>query len=212
VKKLAILGIIVCVGLLVGSAAVIGGPAGPPEGLDVNVVNQDPIPVTGDLNATVSGDVNATVTGEVDVTNTPDVTVVNTLENPVPVIVQPGGVSSAYRFVGYSTDPTTGNIGLAGMYALCQTPQFGPLARMCTLEEFFRSANLTLPTAGVGAWVQPDFDFYNPDRRPDCGIWTQAEDSSDTGQIIASGGGIGPVPALGVCNMEKPVACCAPVN
>ena len=43
-KRLAILGIIACVGLLVGSAAVIGGPAGPPGGLDVNVLN-DPLAV-----------------------------------------------------------------------------------------------------------------------------------------------------------------------
>jgi len=37
-KRLTILGIIVCVGLLFAPAAVIGAPAGPPGGLDVNVV------------------------------------------------------------------------------------------------------------------------------------------------------------------------------
>jgi len=67
--------------LLFAPAAVIGNPAGPPSGLDVNVVNEDPIPVTGDVNATVTGDVN--------VANTPDVNVVNT--NPVPVTVQNEG-------------------------------------------------------------------------------------------------------------------------
>ena len=45
-KRLVILGIIACVGLLFGSAPVIGGPAGPPGGLDVNVVNPIPLPVT----------------------------------------------------------------------------------------------------------------------------------------------------------------------
>ena len=49
-KRLAILGIIACVGLLVGSASVIGGPTGPPGGLDVAVVNPIPLPVTGSVN------------------------------------------------------------------------------------------------------------------------------------------------------------------
>lgn len=39
-KRLTILGIIACVGLLLVPASVIGAPAGPPEGLNVNVVNQ----------------------------------------------------------------------------------------------------------------------------------------------------------------------------
>jgi hypothetical protein len=60
-KRLRILGIIACVGLLFAPAAVIGDPAGPPGGLDVNVVNPLPLPVGGDVN----------------VANTPDVNVVN---------------------------------------------------------------------------------------------------------------------------------------
>ena len=55
-KRLTILGIIACLGLLVGSAAVIGKPAGPPGGLDVNVVSPDPLPVTGEVDANVTGD------------------------------------------------------------------------------------------------------------------------------------------------------------
>lgn len=39
-KRLTILGIIACVGLLFAPAAVIGDPAGPPGELDVNVVNE----------------------------------------------------------------------------------------------------------------------------------------------------------------------------
>lgn len=64
-KRLTILGIIACAGLLVGSASVIGGPAGPPGGLEVNVINPVPLPVT------VSGDVTGTISGEVEVTNDP---------------------------------------------------------------------------------------------------------------------------------------------
>jgi len=49
-KRLVILGIIACVGLLAGSTALIGGPAGPPGGLKVKVVNPLPLPVTGTVN------------------------------------------------------------------------------------------------------------------------------------------------------------------
>ncbi len=53
-KKLTILGIIACVGLLFALAATVD----PPNGLDVNIVITLPVPVTGDVNATVTGDVN----------------------------------------------------------------------------------------------------------------------------------------------------------
>ena len=76
-KKLTILGIIVCVGLLLVPA--ISGAAGPPGGLDVNIVNPLPVPVTGDVNASVSGDVNITAGPEEGL----DVNIVNPL--PVPV-------------------------------------------------------------------------------------------------------------------------------
>lgn len=86
-KRLTILGVVAFVGLIVVPATVIGDPAGPPGGLDVqivnplplpvtgdvNIVNPHPLPVTGNVNATVTGDVNATVTGEVNVTNLPEV-------------------------------------------------------------------------------------------------------------------------------------------
>lgn len=75
-KRLALLLIIVCLGLLVGSAAVIGGPAGPPGGIDVNVVSPDPLPVTGEISATVTGDVN--------VSNTPLPVTISNQEIPVP--------------------------------------------------------------------------------------------------------------------------------
>jgi hypothetical protein len=44
-KRLTILGIIACVGLLVAPAAVFA-PPGPPDGLDVNVASPLPLPVT----------------------------------------------------------------------------------------------------------------------------------------------------------------------
>jgi hypothetical protein len=46
-KRLLILGIIVFVGLLFSTTAVIGDPAGPSGGLNVNIVNPLPVPVKG---------------------------------------------------------------------------------------------------------------------------------------------------------------------
>ena len=73
-KRLTILGIIACVGLLFAPAAILG--AGPPGGLEVNVENI-PLPVTGDLNATVTGDVNVVNEPTVHVGSTAGVNVVN---------------------------------------------------------------------------------------------------------------------------------------
>jgi len=80
-KRLTILAIIACLGLLFAPAAVIGDPAGPPSGLDVKIVNPIPLPVTGEVDATVTGNVN--------VTNTPNVNVVNDEAHPIPVTVTP---------------------------------------------------------------------------------------------------------------------------
>jgi hypothetical protein len=86
------LAIIARVELCVGSAAVIGGPAGPPGGLDTRIIAPIPVPVEGDVNATVTGDVN----------------VANDGANPVPVTGTVETTSPCcYRFVGYSTDTTT---------------------------------------------------------------------------------------------------------
>ena len=80
-KRLALLTILVFAIVLAGPAMIMSGPPGPvqnrpPDGWNVNINNQ-PVEVTGD--------VNATVTGEVNVANTPDVYVVNGETSPVPV-------------------------------------------------------------------------------------------------------------------------------
>jgi len=147
-KRLTILGIIACVGLLFAPAAVLG--AGPPGGLEVKVVDPLPLPVTGD--------VNATVTGEVDVTNTPDVTVVNDQMSPIPVTVQ--NVSNGnsgnmiYGFVGYSAESTQGGAGRLVMNQLCQDA-FGTTARMCTTGEYYASPVAPTETGHDRAWIQP---------------------------------------------------------
>ena len=90
-----------------------------------------------------------------------DVTVVNT-----PLAVSTG---SAYKFVGFSSEPTaTGGIGFAAMNAAC-LPDFGPDARMCTTKEVVQTPNLQqiLATAddGVSAgWTHPVIvsEVFNP--------------------------------------------------
>lgn len=48
-KRLVFFGFIACVGLILAPVLANSGPAGPPNGLDVNVVNPLPLPVTGNV-------------------------------------------------------------------------------------------------------------------------------------------------------------------
>ena len=103
-KRLTILVVIACVGLLVGSTALNSGAAGPPGGLNVKVLHPFPF----------------------------------------------------YRFVGFSSGTTTGDAGgPLGMHAICQR-SFGPDARMCTTEEFWKTppADNTLEDP-ISGWIQP---------------------------------------------------------
>ena len=97
-KRLTILAIIACLGLLFAPSAVISNPPGPP-GVDVTVLNT-PLPVTGDMTGTISG--------EVEVTNNE--------ANPVSVLVQNQNVSAKqplYINLGVMTHTsTTGNFSL----------------------------------------------------------------------------------------------------
>ena len=88
-KRLMILGIVACVGLLFASAAIAKNPKGPPSGLGVEIVNPLPVPVTGDLNATVSGDVNIANQPTVDAMQSGEwsVTLENDSTEPVPVTI-----------------------------------------------------------------------------------------------------------------------------
>ena len=90
---------IACALFLAAPTALLAAPPGPPEAVEVEVVNT-PLPVTGDIdaivtgevsvnnfpavqqvsgdvNATVTGNVNAAVTGEISVSNFPAVQQVN---------------------------------------------------------------------------------------------------------------------------------------
>jgi hypothetical protein len=191
-KRLTILGIIVCVGLVIAPAAVIG--AGPPDGVDVNVANE------------------------------PGVRVLNDDTNPVPV-----NVSTVYRFAGYSAGTTTGDAGgIIGMHSICQDT-FGPDARMCTSEEFWRSPAIAPPGPGSIRWVQPSFiafAFEGTDRWcmyfsgvtlsgcsplvTSCGKWTSdSATSSYKGTVISADEG---VISLTGCNLPLKVTCCLPAS
>jgi hypothetical protein len=189
-KRLTIFGIVACVGLLFAPAAVIG--AGPPGGLDVNVVN-----------------------------------------TPLPVTVQPDGisvnVSTVYQFVGYA-GPTEGAAGgIVGMHAICQA-EFGELARMCTSKEFWTSPEAVGPLPLLlSAWIQPSIvgiwqngteafamDFTGARLRldslglPTCHQWTTSAEQFDGTFIAEFGGSV--VLSYDACVEPRLVTCCTPAH
>jgi hypothetical protein len=94
-KKLTILGIVSCIGLIIMPDAVIYA-AGPPSGLEVKVINEQPIQVTGDIGATVSGDVTVTNDANNPVEVTGDVQVNNQDDEPIPVKIVDVGSSKGF--------------------------------------------------------------------------------------------------------------------
>lgn len=89
-KRLTIFGIVTCILLLIVPASVIGGPAGPPGGLDVKIIDQ-PVEVTGTVDANITGDVNATIPGDVNVKGNVEIT------NTDPIPITDVGVSTCGR-------------------------------------------------------------------------------------------------------------------
>jgi hypothetical protein len=79
-KKIMILSVLFfALAILISSVdEVNGSPTGPPNGLDVTVINDatSPVPVTGEV------EVNNSITGEVEINNTES--------NPVPVVIDNG--------------------------------------------------------------------------------------------------------------------------
>ena len=226
-KRLTILGIIFCAGLFFVPAAVLGDPAGPPGGLDVNVVSPNPLPVSGNVNATVTGDVN--------VVNEPGVTVLNDYNTPIPVAVQTGG-PLVYRFVGVTENRTSGGPGQIGMNIKCQA-EFGDGARMCTTEEFYKTGMaeyligpswinasvadvklidlpsgditwLIITTTGQAATSYPFCAGCDPmgnNTSWNCHHWENAY-GPDMGTVITSSGRFATVS----CSWDNFIICCAP--
>jgi hypothetical protein len=100
-KKIMFSGTLLVIAVLVSLNLVYGQPAGPPGGLDVKVVNDstEPVPVTGEVTATVSGDVKVTndeanavpVTGLVEISAPPVTHMGQRAEDHVLLITGSGG-------------------------------------------------------------------------------------------------------------------------
>jgi hypothetical protein len=172
-KKLKILWIIACVGLVFAPAAVIGAQPGPPGGLDVSV-------------------------------------------------------TTVYRFAGYSNDSTDGYTGGPwGMHTICQDT-FGPAARMCTMEEFWRTPAKETTDPPVLAWIQPSpvaayfdstisewrcvdhtgFTYRCTNACTTCFRWTLRDDFVSGTVVVARGGEFG----ISKCDTVLRVTCCLPTS
>jgi hypothetical protein len=102
-KRLMILGIITCVGLLLAPAAFAGDPKGPPGGLGVEIVNPLPVPVTGDVDATVSGDVSIVNQPTVDAMQSGNWSVTVDDSNPISVTGQISTFQTREPYYGRAT-------------------------------------------------------------------------------------------------------------
>lgn len=133
-----------------------------------------------------------------------------------------------YRFAGYSSERTDGNAGgPLGMHAICQG-NFGPTARMCTTEEFWKSPGIVDAGGPLGAWIQPtivaayfnvlaadavcmDFSgdlFLCDPNKSTCNQWKTAVDSFNGTTVRATTGET----IVRSCLNGLFVACCTPAS
>jgi hypothetical protein len=123
------------------ASSAMGRPPEPPPGpptFDVNVVNT-PLPVTGDVTATVTGDVN----------------VINEEADAVPVKIVDDGTGShdsRIQLVGFSSGKATGLAGRLAMDRVCR--QDFPGSRMCRTAEALATVDRSELAAGDG-WIDP---------------------------------------------------------
>jgi len=110
--------------------------------------------------------------------------------------------SGVFEFVGYSSTPVVGDVGLQEIYETCQD-DFGLGARMCTWPEFYLSPNAeALPVAGDEAWVE--LGFGTPGQP--CDNWTSILGS--LGNTIRNEDGKIRRRTV-TCDSDLPVTCCA---
>ena len=141
-KRTLTWGIISCLFLVISPSIAKGGPAGPPEGLDVKIVNPLPVPVEGDLAVT------------------------NDENNPVPVSIinnttvvknsdQPGRLPYQQRlsFSGSSAD--------ASYYHLLELPAV-PEGKRLVIEHISAIIKVDRDTANLGylSFASPDADYF----------------------------------------------------
>ena len=110
--------------------------------------------------------------------------------------------SNDFQFVGFSTGTIDGVQGMIAMHAKCQE-DFGASARMCTGEEFWLSPNATAPAAI--AWVHSVGFIGLSQGRSSCNGWTS---TGDNGQGVTTSG----KPSGLLCDVARPVTCCAPLR
>ena len=110
--------------------------------------------------------------------------------------------SHIYRFAGFSTGTERGGAGIPAMYATCQV-DFGDSARMCTVEEYFRSPNAQ--HSDQNAWVQ-DIDSFRLNSGESCIGWS-GQSTTNFGLTI------GPSRiTTASCNPPRPITCCTPLQ
>ena len=149
-----------------------------PRSTPVTVVNgqANPVPVTGEVRATVQGNVNvvnevqvngqvaATVQGAVEVTRG-SISIDNDSANPVPVVISDPvqvNVGTNYRYIGNTSSVVTADRGVDGFNRNCQA-MFGAPARMCTSKEYFQGTGV--PSLSPGDhWILPIVTdvYYDP--------------------------------------------------
>ncbi|MEN8132889.1 MAG: hypothetical protein ABFS45_22460 [Pseudomonadota bacterium] len=152
-----------------------------------------------------------------------EVVVVNEESAPVPVSIVDSQVTASslvYRFAGFSTQTTTGNVGINNLYKICQYDLGNDAARMCSSKEFMLSPSVASITAdSLTSWVHPTIigsfgvqsfidytgvDFVYPSFTS-CNGWI----GGDRGlAVFVIGGAVafGPLP----CVDALQVTCCTP--
>lgn len=143
--------VVVALSMLWASSAAAERPATP-----VQVVNPAPIAVelTNPPSLPLPVDITGSTVLRVEVSN-PD----------------------TFRFVGFSAGYVQGNATLLGMHRQCQLT-FGASARMCTLEEFYKSPSVvtigeSLASYPQTGWIQVEYVSYSQYQDPGTGTTLQ---------------------------------------
>ena len=133
-----------------------------------------------------------------------------------------GAKSGHFEFHDFTFATTVGDVGgLAGMHQFCQTafPDLGTDVRMCTAEEYALSPEQTPPL--TPAWIHPSQDYLartvsDGVYRWTCGSWSGVGLITTEGTVVQTDGTIRTTvveePGNALCNVARPVTCCARLN
>ena len=109
----------------------------------------------------------------------------------------PATNSGPFQFVGYSSTPRFGDVGVRAMYEACQD-DFGLEARVCSETEFLQSPNVEIPSsfAWLGATSSSNCNYWSSS----LGTALVVEDFAASGKIRLR---------VEACTSELPITCCA---